>query len=974
MNSKINKKLLSFVIAGVILQGCGGGSSTKTEDGININHSEKIDIQKPHISLNGDKTMLVNIGDKFIDPGANAVDNFDGDISRLIITEQNPTIDTSKSGSYKIIYKVSDKAGNEDIVKRTVVVLDVINNPQSKKESGIVINEVLAMNSNSGLDPDFKQFSDWIELYNNSNNDIDISGYYLSDDPKNPKKWQIPSNTTLQMGSYLTIWADKEDINKQALHTNFSLNEKGETLILSNSSGIEIDKVMFKKQKRDISLTSLGAVNYYMDPTPSLKNGQAINALYESDKPIFDKESGFYNGKQEIILSQDNGADIYYTTDGSTPTKQSNKYVKPISISKTTVIRARAFEGNKFLSSVVNHTFLIDEDVHLPVVSVAIDEKYLFDSEIGIYTEGNNLNYMQNWSRPGSVEYIKDGKSQFSKNVGIKIHGNNTRSYPQKSLAIYSKDKYESKSINYPLFEDKPYIKEVKSFVLRSGGTDWPYAIIKDGIVHRIVKDTMDIDIQSFQSTVVFINGRYWGIHNVREKMNADYLEANHPNIDSKKVDLIANGDEVKDGTGVDYKSLIDYIDTHDLSNDAIYNEVISQIDLTEVMNYMISESFSANNSISHNIKCWKEQGDNGKWRWLLFDLDRGFGYLDEGGGLLEYIMDDDPTTLLFNKLLRNKKFVNLFASHYFTHVYTTFETQRMNKIITKAKDTIADEIPRHFSRWSRDQKGKELSESKWSSYIDKIYDFSTYRQIEAIDQLRGELNLIGNKILNINPSEHGTITINGVKVSGTFNNIYFNGAEVILKAIPKSGYKFVEWSNGNKEQSINVVLNSDVTIGAVFESTKLPKIVINEFNFSSSSSHDSGDWIEIYNNDSLVVDLSNWIIKDDSPSLGFTIPQNTILEPNGYLVVCKNRAKFDKQYSIQGTVLGDFSFGLNSREDSINLYNKQGSLIDHVDYNKDWTLESSGKTLSLIDPNSDNNVNSNWSLTDNFGTPNKVN
>ncbi len=973
MHSNINKKLLSLAIAGVMLQGCGGGT-TKTATEAGINHSEQRDTQKPHITLNGNKTILVNIGDKFVDPGANAVDNFDGDISKLITTEQTPTIDTSRPGNYKIIYKVSDKAGNEDSAKRTVVVLDVINDPESKKQSGLIINEVLAMNSNSGLDPDFKQFSDWIELYNNSANSVDIGGYYLSDDPTNPKKWQIPSNTTIQMGAYLTIWADKEDIKKQALHTNFSLNEKGETLILSNSSGIEIDKVLFKKQKRDISITSLNEVNYYMNPTPNSKNREAINALYKSDKPTFDKESGFYSGTQKIILSQKNGADIYYTTDGSTPTRESNKYITPISITKTTVIRAKAFEGNKFLSSVVNHTFLIDEDVHLPVVSVAIDEKYLFDGEIGIYTEGNNLNYMQNWSRPGSVEYIKDGKSQFSKNVGIKIHGNNTRAYPQKSLAIYSKEKYESKSINYPLFDDKPFIKEVKSFVLRSGGTDWPYAIIKDGIAHSIVKDTMDIDIQAFQSTVVFINGKYWGIHNIREKMNADYLEANHPNVDSKKVDLIANGDEVKDGTGVDYNNLIDYVDTHDLSDDVIYSEVVSKIDLTEVMNYMIAESFSYNNSIAHNIKCWKEQGVNGKWRWLLFDLDRGFGYLDEGGGVLEHITEDDPTTLLFNKLLQNQKFVKLFASHYFSHVYTTFEIQRMNEIITKAKDTIVDEIPRHYRRWSKDQKGKTLSESKWNSFIDKIYDFSTYRQSEVLEQLRGELNLIGSNTLNIQTSDKGIITINDTQISGEFNNIYFDGAEVTLKAIPNSGYKFVQWSDGRKDQSINIVINSDVSIGAVFELNKMPRVVINEFNFSSPKSHDSGDWIELYNNDSTAINLSNWIIKDDSPSLGFTIPQNTILQPNEYLVVCKNREKFNKQYNIQGNILGDFTFGLNSNGDSINIYNEQGSLIDQLNYTREWTAGNSGDTLSLIDPNSDNSLSSNWSLIDNFGTPAKEN
>jgi hypothetical protein len=681
--------------------------------------------------------------------------------------------------------------------------------PPPVNGTGIVINEILTANATTNYDPDFKQFSDWIELYNHESHSIDIGGFYLSDDTANPTKYKIPSGTTIASHDYLLIWADEENTKSNAIHTNFKLSQKGETLTLADKSGNVIDILEFPEQDGDISCAKVNDTIVYMEPTPKSANSQTYDELKRSKKPKFSLDSGFYSGTQSIELTQKNDGLIYYTLDGSIPTKSSTLYSQPISINKTTVIRTRAYETGKLLSNVKNQTFLINENISLPVVSIAIDDKYLYDSSIGIYT-----NYTEKWMRAGSVELIKDGESQFSENVGIRVFGNNTRVYPQKSLSIFMKDKYGPKSLKYSLFKDKPEIKKVKSFTMRNGGTEWGRELIGDAVQHHIIKNQMDIDYQAYEPTIVFLNGKYWGIYNIREKINEDYLEANH-GVDTKNIDLLEDHAQVKEGSNSDFLTLETYANSHDLSNDTYYNIVASQIDINEFINYCIVESFGGNSSIGHNIKYWKKQTDDGKWRWILFDLDRGFRY--STNEVFGYIEGSNSVKNIFNNLIKNDHFKIALTSKYYTQLNTTFQSDRMNSIIDEMKTTIEPEVSRHFQKWPKNQFNQDVSISTWNNFINKMYQFSDERESIVKQELKSKFNLSGNNNLNIPYSSNGTITIDGVKLQDEYNGEYFNGAKVTLKATPAEGHTFTQWSNGNTNQKITVTINNDTSISAEF-------------------------------------------------------------------------------------------------------------------------------------------------------------
>jgi len=828
-----------------LIVGCGSGANVVDDSNKKSDEpTEQInDTKLPKLELIGGDLIRVDLGTVFTDPGSRAYDDVDGNLtSSIIITPK--TIDTSVKGVYEIVYTVSDKAGNSRSKKRKVIVREKIESIPN--DTGITINELLASNASINLDDDFKQFSDWIELYNSNNAEVNIGGFYLSDDTSNPTKWMIPNGTKISAKGYLLVWADKENKKDKELHTNFKLSSDFESVTLANQAGRVIDFIEYGEQDGDVSCAKANGSIVYMQPSPESVNSQTYSELKHSKKPKFSLQSGFYNEDQTLVLTQKNGGDIYYTTDGSIPTKSSLPYTKPITINETTVVRARAYENGKLSSSVKNRTFFINEDISLPVVSLAVDDKYMYDEKIGIYVVGtddngdeyqippdssdwNSANFFHKWLRPASIEYFKDKTSQFCENIGIRIAGAGSRLRPQKSLAVFAKDKYGSKSIKYKLFPDKPYIKKVKSFTLRNSGSD-RVLLMRDALTQALIKDNMDIDYQSYHPVIVFLNGEYWGIFNVREKLNEDYIEANH-NIDKKDVDMIGAREELLNGSDEDYKNIIDFVKDHNMSNDTNYNQIISQIDLKEYLDYFITEIFVGNfDWPTQNIRYWKKS--NGvKWRWMLSDTDSGYGaekpftdntfvqVLDPNAFDNGYIGTTAESTLLFRKLMQSSTFKNQFISRFTTHLNLTFQQNRIDSIVKSLKTPLIPEVTRHFEMWgTKDPILENYTFSNWNSNIDGFTHIQGNTRASVVrSHMQSYLGASGSNFLQISLTANGTVYVDGVKLTEDYNGEYFDNAVVTLKAVPNEGHSFIKWSNDNTNPEITVTITTDTTIEAEF-------------------------------------------------------------------------------------------------------------------------------------------------------------
>jgi len=615
--------------------------------------------------------------------------------------------DTNVRPSTDYTYTVSafDAAGNNSTRSSVLSVTT----PPVIQPAALIINEVLAGNTSINMDTDYYAFSDWIELYNGTNQSMNISGYYLSDDATNAKKWKIPMGTTLGAKQYLLVWADKKNTKAKELHTNFSLSSKGETVTLADTTGSVINTITYKKLPSNVSVAKSGSSLSYFVPTPKTQNGTSYSDKKGSVKPNFDNASGFYSSRLNLQLSQQNGAEIYYTTDGSTPTIASTRYNGTITLDNTTVVKAIALTAGKLPSDVVTNTYFINHQTTLPVVSLSMNNDYLFDDTVGIYTIGTNgtahtscnnvvANYAQEWDRPVFVEYFDNNHNRalaFGADTGLT--GECSRRKTKKSFGFELDGKYGTKSLSYKLFPGKN-LGKIKDFKVRTANSGYR---VGDIIGAQLIEQGgLDIDYQAYRAVQMFMNGEYWGIYNIREKKGAETLEANYPNLG--KVDII-KAFIVKKGDYTAYGQFNTFLSTNNLSTTANYQQALTFFDESNFIDYMAFMIYNGNlDWIGGNMRTWKEKKAGAKWRWMADDIDWGFlaqlDFAGQGTALaanqFNNIKNSGSTTnmaLLFNGLMKNNAFKTKFKTRFTTLLNTVFTADFMLPIINQINDERKD-------------------------------------------------------------------------------------------------------------------------------------------------------------------------------------------------------------------------------------------------------------------------------------------
>jgi hypothetical protein len=325
----------------------------------------------------------------------------------------------------------------------------------------IVINEIMSSNTSTIYD-EYGEASDWIELYNNSSGQISLEGYNLSDDSLKINKWQF-GNVIILPGEYLIIFASNKDTNANYWHTNFKLSASDEKLIFSNTESTIIDQVDIPVSVSDVSYGRIsdGSLQWiFQTPSPGSENtGKEINGY--ADTVSVSLPGGFYSSAVSVELSAGE-SDIFYTLDGSDPDSGSTKYSLPININKTTVLKAISKKAEHLNSPTIHHSYFINEQTDIPVISLISDPYNLFDFNYGIYADGpgwtpnppnRGANFWMDWERPAHIQFFDDDKNLgFSKNCGIEIYGAYTRSFPQKSFSIKFKEAYGSSALELARF------------------------------------------------------------------------------------------------------------------------------------------------------------------------------------------------------------------------------------------------------------------------------------------------------------------------------------------------------------------------------------------------------------------------------------------------------------------------------------------------------------------------------------------
>jgi hypothetical protein len=396
-----------------------------------------------------------------------------------------------------------------------------------------------------------------------------------------------------------------------------------------------------------------------------------------------------------------------------------------------------------------------------------------------------------------------------------------------------------------------------------------------------------------------------------------------------------------------------------------------------------------------NNIKFWRDHRVGGKWRWILYDTDFGFGIWDPGAftfNTLEFALDpygpgwpNPPwSTFLFRQMMENDHFKHVFINTYCDLINTIFQPDHLLDHLDLITSKIQDQIPTHQDRWYNNGNWPN-SALNWAYKISVMQDFSNNRQTYARIHIRNEFNLPNIALVNlhIEPEGSGIIQLNTLEISESeWNGYYFPTVPIAVRAFPNDGFQFTEWTEFPDSSATMILQITDpFTLTAVFETSDLTPgtVVINEINYNSSDDFDPEDWIELHNPGETAINISGWAMKDDDNEHVFVIPEETIIEPGEYLVLAKNLDQFITNSPNINNVIGSFEFGLSGGGDQVRIYNTAGMLTDSVEYDDDapWPIEpdGGGPTLELINASLDNSLVENWSASyEEHGTPGEIN
>ena len=531
------------------------------------------------------------------------------------------------------------------------------------------------------------------------------------------------------------------------------------------------------------------------------------------------------------------------------------------------VIRTRAFKNGYLPSEAETKTWLENRNYSLPVISLSMDPDYLWNDNVGIYIVGTNgipgrgypynLNWNQDWRRPMHIEFFEtNGIIAISQDAGVEIFANTSRHRPLKSLAFYAKDFYGKSKFKHQIFPDRP-AEFYRTFILRNS-SQGSGSYFRDAMKWDFVKDVIDVDIQAYRPVALFINGAYWGIMNMRDKLNEFYAETYYDE-DPDKVDLLKTASAwPRAGNADHYHAMMNYIRAHDMSLAENYEYIKTQMEVDQYINYQVFMIWMANiDWPANNIKYWRPQTPDGRWRWMVYDTDISYWGSAVGNTsfpwhhTLKHTMNDvadlpdnevfhtsAQAAELFNALLENDAFKKQFVQHYTILLSSMFKPERINGIIDRLQKRLEPEMPIHIARWQG--LFDPVSISVWKNNIQILRDFTVQRPqycyTHMLEKFEWSTDDLTELLMDVPNKNIGSVRINNTPLS---TNIYdgkiYKNFTFQIQARPAKGYRFLGWSGipGNNYDE-TVSLTTSAHIIPIFAPIESPEL---KFNIDSNSS-----------------------------------------------------------------------------------------------------------------------------------------
>ncbi len=526
------------------------------------------------------------------------------------------------------------------------------------------------------------------------------------------------------------------------------------------------------------------------------------------------------------------------------------------SIPKATVVRARAFKDGTLPGATVTHTFMVSRESDaapgLPALFLTVNESDLFDYECGIYVpgavadrwlgdhvgratlfwyiDGNYRNRGRAWERPAHLEVFgPDGASLLRQELGVRVHGYSSRAYPLKSLRFHPRRSYsEEETVPSSLFTDltnsghaSSLLPAYRRLILRNSGQDRQESLYRDAFMQALVRH-LPLETQAVQPAIHFINGEYWGLINIRERLDAFTLAARHgirPEdltiLSGRTADVRSGREEERDR----FLEVVAYAEENDMSLVGHYNWIRRHVDVENLaLYYAVQIYFNNLDWPQGNIFWWREHVDamtgapdaerDGRWRWLLNDTDFGYGYRgDHTDNSLARVMEltDDAYRVsrvahsranrLFRALvLNNADFRHAFINAMADQLNTSFHPRRVRDVLDAFEARIGPYRDEHNNRWNLDT-GPQAS----------MFVFAAERPAIQRRHISEVFGVDPVEIrLDVSDASHGRIRVNAIEVVEAtpgvgaspypWDAVYFSGVPIELEALPAEGYRFTGW------------------------------------------------------------------------------------------------------------------------------------------------------------------------------------
>lgn len=620
--------------------------------------------------------------------------------------------------------------------------------------------------------------TDWIEIVNKSTVTVDLSGWGLSDNPGHPRKWQFAQGTSIKPGEYLVIKlgdSDVQDVASGTYQANFGLSllsDADETVTLCTSDGTVVDRMPLPRQYASVSYGRIDGQDGFFYLAKSTQGSQNVSTGYamRTNPVSFSMNGGMFDEVVTVELSAQENATIRYTTDGSVPDSNSAVYTGPITIGETTVLRTRAWRDGEYPSTTQTQTYFVGVSHTVNVFSLVMDPDDLWSEEKGLYNMGPNAleqspygsidrgaNFWMTWEKSANIEYYgTDGSTILSQGCGVKLHGQYSRSEPQKAFKIIARQEYDEEGLFHAnLFSQRDYT-EYQSFVLRSSGSDGDKTRMRDSILTDLAENT-DVMYQTTEIVVVYINGQYWGQYNLRERINAYSICQWEGWTDPENVDLVKANTNVMQGSDESYQRMLAWIKKNGVKNDEALAAVAQVIDLENYIDYICLEMWTGNTD-TLNVKRYRNavSGD-GRWRWILFDLDWAF-YTDTSSptrwmdpvGMGNGNRTDNT---LFVELMKNSTFRAMFLKRLGELMATDLTTQNLLDKVNARIAVLMPEMQMHMDGWQEIINGwiannvetlpsnvlskYQFNMSVWKDELNRFIDYGKERPTKMIQYLR---------------------------------------------------------------------------------------------------------------------------------------------------------------------------------------------------------------------------------------------